>query len=71
MNYELLKAFYRAGWRPGIGWVVVAACVVQWIARPLIGDAVLKLDVADLIAMLGAAGAMAGLRTVERMGEKA
>lgn len=28
---------FASGWRPGIGWVCVAALACQYVARPLIG----------------------------------
>ncbi|MGC2853967.1 3TM-type holin [Novispirillum sp. DQ9] len=67
---------YVAGWRPGIGWVCVAALGYQFLARPLLPwlAAVAGLDVPpmpSLDAMLwelvfGMLG-MSGLRSIEKL----
>jgi len=69
-----------SGWRPGMGWVCVAACSWNWIGLPvvkaglLIGGVTLNLSPADLTEMLpvlmGMLG-LSGLRTVERLNGKA
>lgn len=67
---------FTSGWRPGIGWVCVAALAMHYIARPLvtwigivIGHPLPQLPGIDdtlwqlLLGMLG----LGGLRTVEKI----
>ncbi len=67
---------FVAGWRPAIGWVCGLACVLNWIAPPVVKVALagagyqLALAPADLAEMLpipmGMKG-LGGLRTVEKI----
>lgn len=69
------SSVFVAGWRPGLGWVCVAACSWNWVGLPITKAALLilgyKLDVspADLTEMLpiliGMLG-LGGLRTAEK-----
>lgn len=66
---------FVAGWRPGLGWVCVAACSWNWVGLPIAKAGLLiagyRLDVspADLSEMLpiliGMLG-LGGLRTAEK-----
>ncbi len=63
-------SMFVAGWRPGVGWVCVAALAYQYIARPLlIGFGVSPnmpgLDEALWQLLLGMLG-LGGLRTFEK-----
>jgi len=65
-----------SGWRPGLGWVCVAACGWNWIGLPVVKLALeiaghpINLSPADLTEMLpvlmGMLG-MGGLRTIEKL----
>lgn len=71
---------FVSGWRPAIGWVCGAACAWNWIGLPIVkmGLAVygkpLDLAPADLTEMLpilmGMLG-LGGLRTIEKLNDKA
>jgi len=60
MSYERLRDFYRAGWRPALGWVIVAAFFCKFVLGR--GG-----DVADLLALLTAGGGLVGVRAAEKM----
>lgn len=83
VNTEEAKSssVFVAGWRPSIGWICGAACAWNWIGLPiaklcltLLGISVEALSPADLSEMLpvliGMLG-LGGLRTIEKMGNKA
>lgn len=83
VNKEEAKStsVFVAGWRPSIGWICGAACAWNWIGLPiaklgltLLGISVEALSPADLSEMLpvliGMLG-LGGLRTIEKMGNKA
>ncbi len=65
-----------SGWRPGLGWVCVAACGWNWIGLPVVKLALeiaghpINLSPADLTEMLpvlmGMLG-LGGLRTIEKL----
>lgn len=70
------QSLFVAGWRPGIGWVCVAALGYQFLARPLLPwlVAVAGLDVPPMPSLddmlwelvLGMLG-MSGLRSLEKV----
>lgn len=73
-------SLWVSGWRPGMGWVCVAACAWNWLGLPvarLVGDLAgvpIALAPADLGEMLPVLMGMLGLgtlRTVERINGKA
>jgi len=83
VNKEEAKStsVFVAGWRPSIGWICGAACAWNWIGLPiaklgltLLGISVAALSPADLSEMLpvliGMLG-LGGLRTIEKIGNKA
>jgi len=67
---------FVSGWRPGVGWVCVAACGWNWIGLPVVKLALeiaghpITLAPADLTEMLpilmGMLG-LGGLRTIEKL----
>jgi hypothetical protein len=67
---------FVSGWRPGVGWVCVAACGWNWIGLPVVKLALeiaghqINLAPADLTEMLpvllGMLG-LGGLRTIEKL----
>ena len=67
---------FVSGWRPGVGWVCVAACGWNWIGLPVVKLALeisghpINLSPADLTEMLpvlmGMLG-LGGLRTIEKL----
>jgi len=67
---------FVSGWRPGVGWVCVAACGWNWIGLPITKMALeiagnpINLAPADLTEMLpvllGMLG-LGGLRTIEKL----
>jgi hypothetical protein len=71
---------FVSGWRPGVGWVCVAACAWNWIGLPVVKLAMeiashpIALAPADLTEMLpilmGMLG-LGGLRTIEKLNGKA
>jgi uncharacterized membrane protein YdfJ with MMPL/SSD domain len=71
---------FRAWWRPAVGWMCVFGLWLDFILFPLVsltlqlaGKAPIMspLDVASLMALLGALLGLGGLRTVERVQGKA
>ena len=73
-------SLWVSGWRPGMGWVCVAACAWNWLLLPvarLVGDLAgvpITLAPADLGEMLPVLMGMLGLgtlRTIERVNGKA
>lgn len=72
--------FFRGGWRPFIGWVCGMGCAWNWIGLPVAKFALdvsghpVTLSPADLSEMmpllLGMLG-LGGLRTIERLKDKA
>lgn len=83
VNKEEAKStsVFVSGWRPSIGWICGAACAWNWIGLPiaklgltLLGISVEALSPADLSEMLpvliGMLG-LGGLRTIEKIGNKA
>jgi len=71
---------FVSGWRPGVGWVCVAACGWNWIGLPVVKLALeiaghpIALAPADLTEMLpilmGMLG-LGGLRTIEKLSGRA
>jgi hypothetical protein len=71
---------FVSGWRPGVGWVCVAACGWNWIGLPVVKLALeiaghpITLAPADLTEMLpilmGMLG-LGGLRTIEKLSGRA
>jgi hypothetical protein len=69
-------SLFVSGWRPGVGWVCVAACGWNWIGLPVVKLALeiaghqINLAPADLTEMLpvllGMLG-LGGLRTIEKL----
>jgi hypothetical protein len=83
VNTEEAKSssVFVAGWRPSIGWICSAACAWNWVGMPiaklvltLLGVATDTLTQANLSEMLpiliGMLG-LGGLRTIEKIGNKA
>ena len=78
VNQEEAKhtSVFVSGWRPGVGWVCVAACGWNWIGLPVVKLALeiyghpINLAPADLTEMLpvlmGMLG-LGGLRTIEKL----
>lgn len=73
--------FFIAGWRPFIGWICGMACAWNWLGLPVsklifacLDYPITALSPADLSEMLpiliGMLG-LGGLRTIEKMGNKA
>ena len=73
-------SLFVSGWRPGVGWVCVAACGWNWIGLPvakviavILGHPI-DLSPADLTEMLpilmGMLG-LGGLRTIEKLNGRA
>jgi len=71
---------FVSGWRPGVGWVCVAACGWNWIGLPVVKLGLeiyghpINLSPADLTEMLpvlmGMLG-LGGLRTIEKLNGRA
>ena len=69
-------SLFVSGWRPGVGWICVAACGWNWIGLPVVKLALeiyghpINLAPADLTEMLpvlmGMLG-LGGLRTIEKL----
>lgn len=69
-------SLFVSGWRPGVGWICVAACGWNWIGLPVVKVGLeiyghpLALSPADLTEMLpilmGMLG-LGGLRTIEKL----
>lgn len=82
VNQEEAKhaSVFVSGWRPGVGWVCVAACGWNWIGLPItklaleISGHPINLSPADLTEMLpvlmGMLG-LGGLRTIEKLNGRA
>lgn len=82
VNQEEAKnpSVFVSGWRPGIGWVCVAACGWNWIGLPIVKLALeiyghpIAMSPADLTEMLpilmGMLG-LGGLRTIEKLNGRA
>lgn len=70
------SSVFVAGWRPGVGWVCVAACAWNWIGLPVaklalaLAGVAVPLEPANLTEMLpvlmGLLG-LGGLRTIEKI----
>ena len=70
------SSVFVAGWRPGVGWVCVAACAWNWVGLPVakfalaLAGTTLPVSPADLSEMLpvliGLLG-IGGYRTVEKI----
>ena len=82
VNQEEAKhtSVFVSGWRPGVGWVCVAACGWNWIGLPIVKLGLeiyghpINLSPADLTEMLpvlmGMLG-LGGLRTIEKLNGRA
>ena len=82
VNQEEAKhtSVFVSGWRPGVGWVCVAACGWNWIGLPVVKLGLeiyghpINLSPADLTEMLpvlmGMLG-LGGLRTIEKLNGRA
>jgi hypothetical protein len=60
MKLTSLKSFFRAGWRPALGWVGVLGCV-----RAFVWGA--ETDTAQLMALIGLCMAHVGIRAFEKV----
>lgn len=69
-------SMFVAGWRPAIGWIGAGALSYQYILQPLLewlsvvkgwGVGPPKLDLGDLITIVGGMLGLGGLRTVEKV----
>ena len=65
-----------SGWRPGLGWVCVAACAWNWVGLPLARVAldmaghpiaVAPADLSEMLPLLLGMLGLGGLRTVEKL----
>jgi hypothetical protein len=75
-NEALKRNWFKALWRPALGWVCVAGFTFNFIARPLINYVLLiwfseveimdSLDGAQLLALTTALLGLGTLRTVEK-----
>lgn len=82
VNQEEAKhtSVFVSGWRPGVGWICVAACGWNWIGLPIVKLGLeiyghpINLSPADLTEMLpvlmGMLG-LGGLRTIEKLNGRA
>lgn len=60
---------FVSGWRPALGWVGVAAFLIQFLASPILGAfgiTVPKMDTGELWPMLAGILGLGTLRTVEK-----
>jgi hypothetical protein len=71
---------FVSGWRPAIGWICGGACAWNWIGLPVVKAALLlagisldlkPADLAEMLPVLMGMLGLSGLRTVERLNNKA
>ena len=69
-------SLFVSGWRPGVGWVCVAACAWNWIGLPMVkvglGLLAIKLELApanltEMLPILMGLLGLGGLRTLEKV----
>jgi hypothetical protein len=82
VNVEEAKSvsLFVSGWRPGVGWVCVLACSWNWLGLPmcrLAGEvlghpiALAPADLTEMLPVLMGMLGLGGLRTVEKLKNKA
>ena len=83
VNTEEAKSssVFVAGWRPSIGWICSAACAWNWVGMPiaklvltLFGvatDALTQANLSEMLPILIGMLGLGGLRTIEKIGNKA
>ena len=73
-------SLFKSGWRPAVGWLCVLGLWIDFMVFPLTSMALQlnghapiasPLDIASLMALLGALLGLGGMRTVERLKGKA
>lgn len=73
-------SIWVSGWRPGMGWVCVAACAWNWLGLPvarLAGElaghpiALAPADLSEMLPVLAGLLGLGTLRTVERINGRA
>lgn len=71
---------FASRWRPAVGWICVAALAYTFIFRPLFSGVMMnlfswtelpQLDIEELMTILAAMLGFGGLRTVEKIKDKA
>jgi len=73
MTKEQLNKIITAGWRPALIWILIISLVANFIIIPTInsfGYNIPTIDIQGAISMLTTLGVLAGLRTVEKLGDK-
>ena len=69
------RSVFVAGWRPAIGWVCAAGLVFPFLINPAIqwwtGQAGPQMPLDDLMTLVWALLGLGGMRTVEKLGNKA
>jgi len=73
MTKEQANKFITAGWRPTLIWILIISLVANFIIIPTInsfGYNIPTIDIQGAISMLTTLGVLAGLRTVEKLGDK-
>ncbi len=83
VNAEEAKSssVFVAGWRPSIGWICSAACAWNWIGMPIAKlfltllaystEALQPANLSEMLPVLIGMLGLGGLRTIEKMGNKA
>jgi hypothetical protein len=82
VNVEEAKStsLFVSGWRPGVGWTCVMACAWNWLGLPLcrlagevLGHpiALAPADLTEMLPILMGMLGLGGLRTVEKLKNKA
>ena len=73
MDKDQVNKIITAGWRPFLIWVLIFSLVLNFIVIPTInsfGYNIPTIDIQGAISMLTTLGVLAGLRTVEKIGDK-
>lgn len=73
-------SLFVSGWRPGVGWICVAACGWNWIGLPIAklglemsghSIALSPADISEMLPVLMGMLGLGGLRTIEKLNDKA
>ena len=73
LNTETAKAggWFRAGWRPAVGWICVTGMGWQYVVSPMLsavtGTVLPVLDTGELMPLLLGLLGLGGLRTTEKL----